>query len=77
MLNALDLKCSMIHSSIARLFVCVGWNGILSGVGGTDVLRGQPHGVLFFSFAEKLFSDSGVGKSGGIRPRSFRAVFDR
>ena len=76
-LNALELKYSMIHFSITRLFACVGWKGIFSGFGGTDVLHGHPHGAFFFSLAKKLFFDKEEGKFAGNSFKSFKAVCDR
>ena len=75
-LNALDLKCSFLHFSSWCLLFSVGGNRIVSGLDGTDILRGHLHRALLFVSTNE-FCDAEVRKSRGNKFIFFKVVFDR
>ena len=78
-LNALASKCFffLIHCSSWCLLVSVGGNGIVSGLGGTDVLAGHLDGALLIAFIDELIFDTDNGKSRVNKPRPLYAAWDR
>ena len=76
-LNALALKCSNTHFSSRHLFPSVCSNGMSTGLGGTIVLRGHPHGAFPSLLMATFCCEVKVGKSGVSRPSFFKADLDR